>query len=501
MEISVFRENRVVGLLAVAGLVLRLAALRGSLWYDEAFSVWLAGLPLDRLIQATIYDVHPPAYYLFLWGICRAFGNSEVAIRMPSLLAGMALIFVVYRLAGRVGLSPPARLMTAGMVALMPFQIYYSTEARSYSFQMLAVSLAAVGLLERRWWLLVAGSLVALYLQHTSALFILALFVAAAIAKNGDACRQVSPQPAMRADIAKSSDAPALFYCGVVIGLVYLPGLALAGYQSIQVGSGYWILPVDNPGRIMDTLDSLLFYTPNNPFFLSSLVSGLGAVLILADIRRWGEQRFIMTMALLPLLLVVSLSLAWQSILIARILAPSAPFLYMAIADSVCRSPRRVVVWGGAAAAFIVCINGAVLIGTAGRTMDDYYTIPGYQAGDGIYHTNAGSIVLWHYYVPTAEQVLWRQDNHLSENLTTDTKIAMGMKQGDFDRIACRHKRWWYISMHNPTSSPEELAHARHILEQYHGREIKILRLDRLVDSRVYLIEPGCSEQDIKVVF
>jgi hypothetical protein len=246
---------------------------------------------------------------------------------------------------------------------------------------------------------------------------------------------------------------------------------------------------------VFDTLDSLLFYTPQNPFFLSSLVTALGVVLILADVRRlWSNQRFALIMAGLPLVLVVVVSLVWQSILIARILAPATPFYYILIAWSVTRSQKRLLLWGGAAVAFLVAINGAVLIGHAGRTLDDYYTIPGYQVGDKLYHTNPASIVLWHYYMPDADHFLWQDKTGLDRNLTTATKKAMGIKQVDFGRIACYHRRWWYISMDNPTSTTEELAHARGILREYDAQEIKVLRLDRLVDSRLYLIEPECSE-------
>lgn len=470
----------VLGIAAV-GLVLRIASLRGSLWYDEAFSAWLATLPADRLLAATLSDVHPPLYYGLLWLVNLAVGNSEVAVRAPSLLAGMALIFVVYRLAQLVDLGQPARLMAVGLVALAPFQIYYSTEARSYVFQMLAVSLAALGLLERRWWLLVAGSLAALYLQHTAIFFIMALFTARIIKKD-------------------DASAKPLIVSAAAIGLGFLPGLLLLLYQAHQVSGGYWILPVDSPGRVMEALDSLLFYTPYNPFTLTALATSLAVVLILADLRcLWTHQRFILVMGLLPLLLVVAVSLAWQSILIARILAPCTPFLYMMIAWVTTRSRHRLIIMGGAAAAFVLVINGAVLLGRAGRTMDAYYAIPGYQASDGIYHTNAGSIVLWRYYIPGAQQVLWQQENGLDQNLTTGTKMAMGMNQGSFEAIACRHKRWWFISMNNPTSTAGELSHARKILSEYKAQEVKTLRVDRLVDSRIYLIEPGCSEQNVEI--
>lgn len=466
--------------IVVVGVAARLIYLRGSLWYDEAFSAGMATLPYDQLLEATLNDVHPPLYYAFLWGINRLAGHSEIVLRLPSLAAGIALIVVVDRLASRIQLSDPARFMAVVITATAPFQLYYSTEARSYAFQMLAVSLAALGLLERRYWLFVLGSLVAVYLQHTSVLFILGL---------------------LTAEIARNDDAPdwrRLTFCAGAIGIGYLPGLLFLIQQAQRVGGGYWILPLDHAGRVFDAADSLLWYTPNNPFFLTSLVTGLALVLILADLRLlWEEQRFSLVMVGAPLLLAVVVSLAWQSIMIARILAPATPFLYILIGYVVSRSQRRYVLWGGAAAVFGVAIVGAVVTGRAGRTMDNYYAIPDLRPDDGIYHTNTGSIVLWQYYLPEVEQVIYQQNVDLEQNLTTATKTAMGMRQATFGEIACQKQRWWYVSMHNPTSTAGEIAHAAYILGRYPSREIRVLRNDRLVDSRLYLIEPECGSERV----
>lgn len=464
--------------IVILGVGIRLLYLRGSLWYDEAFSAWLAQLPFDRLLEATLNDVHPPLYYAFLWLVNRLAGHSEIVLRLPSLAAGIAVIVVVNRLALRLHLSGQARLLAVCMASLAPFQLYYSTEVRSYSFQMLAVALAALGLLDRRYWLFVLSSLAALYLQHTSALFILAL---------------------LTAEIIRNDDVPdgkILAFSAGAIGIGYLPGLLILIQQAMRVGSGYWILPLDHAGRLFDMLDSLLWYTPNNPFFLTSLVTALGLVLILADLPRlWAGQRFALVMFSLPVLLAVAVSLAWQSIMLARILAPATPFFYLLIGDVVSRSGRRFAVWGGAAAVFAVAIVGSVVSGHAGRVLDDYYAIPDLRPGDAVYHTNTGSIVLWQYYLPEVEQVIYRQDNDLEQNLTTATKTAMGMRQADLEEIACTRPRWWYVSMANPTSTAGELAHGDGILEEYPSKEIRVLRKDRLVDSRLYLIDPECGSE------
>ena len=37
-----------------------------SMWFDEAYSVWLAKQPISELIRLASIDTHPPLYYLIL---------------------------------------------------------------------------------------------------------------------------------------------------------------------------------------------------------------------------------------------------------------------------------------------------------------------------------------------------------------------------------------------------------------------------------------------------
>ena len=94
----------------------------------------------------------------------RIFGESEWALRVPSALAGVALIWLCY-LAGRRFLRPQWNLAFAATVALLPDLIDYSQTARMYIFMLACVASALVCIF--RWersnsigWLL--GGLLAL---------------------------------------------------------------------------------------------------------------------------------------------------------------------------------------------------------------------------------------------------------------------------------------------------------------------------------------------------
>ena len=121
-----------VGLI-LAGLALRLAVPRG-IWLDEAISIHQARLSLHGLFRNLYYgDRQPPLYHLTLWVTIRAFGDSEFAVRLPSLIAGTLVIPVLYEL-GRELYDRRTGLIAAAFAAVSPLLIWYSQEVRMYEF-------------------------------------------------------------------------------------------------------------------------------------------------------------------------------------------------------------------------------------------------------------------------------------------------------------------------------------------------------------------------------
>jgi mannosyltransferase len=147
----------------VLGIVLRFVC-QSDLWADEVLSVNIARLPLDTIPDALRQDGAPPLYYVLLHGWIRIFGSGGTAVRALSGVAGaLTLIpmwFIGRRLDDRrrrLALAPTdAGNVVAWsallLLALSPFAIRYSTEARMYSLVMLFVALgylAVVRALER----------------------------------------------------------------------------------------------------------------------------------------------------------------------------------------------------------------------------------------------------------------------------------------------------------------------------------------------------------------
>jgi len=115
-----------------------------SFWADEALTAYEVRLPFGAMINTVAhYETTPPLYFLAIWIWGHLFGTSEAGLRSLSALAGTALVPIGY-LSARELVSRWAGLLTAAFVAVNPFLIWYSQEARAY---MLLAAFAGASLL------------------------------------------------------------------------------------------------------------------------------------------------------------------------------------------------------------------------------------------------------------------------------------------------------------------------------------------------------------------
>lgn len=125
-------------------LVLRVhEAMRVPLWYDELYS-WGASQRafLDMLAIARA-DVHPPLHFVLTW-CWRGFGDSDLAIRSLSILFGLGGIAAAYAMTLAM-FGRTAALIATLLLALHPWHVYISQEARSYPLLWLALTLSSLG--------------------------------------------------------------------------------------------------------------------------------------------------------------------------------------------------------------------------------------------------------------------------------------------------------------------------------------------------------------------
>jgi mannosyltransferase len=332
-----------VALITVVGLLLRLPSLSNSLFGDEVGSYYIVtdhsvGQIL-HLLDGHSVDLTPPLYYLASWAMER-FGSSPQLLRLVSLLAGTAAIPLTYLLGLRT-VGRKAATAAAILVALSPFLIFYSTEARAYALVMALVlgsTLALLRALETSrpstWAIYALLSCAAIYTQYT-AVFVLAAQLLWAFIGYPDA---------RRALIAANAAA--------AIGFVpWLPALIKNTHSF-----GTKVFGVIEPFGLHAVSRDLAHVAVGHPYIELAAVPGMVAlVLILAGIAlavlsaaRTLDPRLTSSLALLPILLAVA--------------TPVGLVVYSVLRESVWDMRNLIPSWPGFAVAL-----GGVLTSVNGR--------------------------------------------------------------------------------------------------------------------------------------
>ncbi len=170
-----------LGLMIIA-FALRVGRLdRQELRGDEAFSWnYVQGTPaqiVDRIIREG--DPQPPLHYWLLWGWTQLNGDSEYALRFPSVFLSLLLVPLMYQV-GRKLWHARIGLVAATITAVHPQQIWLAQDARNMYVMALVFILMATWLLpdllvrrERKYGMgYVVCGLVAMF-SHYYALFAL----------------------------------------------------------------------------------------------------------------------------------------------------------------------------------------------------------------------------------------------------------------------------------------------------------------------------------------
>lgn len=128
---------RRLSLFAVAlGCLLRIVqyGLDRSLWMDEAYlSLNILHRSFAGLCRALDYHQGAPIGFLLLEkSAVHLWGGGEYVLRLFPLLAGVASVFLFYKLAREV-LTGKAVPVAVGLFAISPSLIYYSSEVKQYS--------------------------------------------------------------------------------------------------------------------------------------------------------------------------------------------------------------------------------------------------------------------------------------------------------------------------------------------------------------------------------
>jgi hypothetical protein len=353
-----------VAAITLLALLLRLPGLDESVFGDELFTYEIATRPgfgdmLDGVTGSL--EISPPLYFALAW-ICAKLGDPHVWIRVPALVAGVALVPAAYALGVRT-VGRTAALVGAALLALSPFAIFYSAEARAYSLAALFVVLAALALLpaaERggcwRWGLFALAACAALYSHYTAA-FALAAEVGWAAWAHRERLR-----------------GQGLACLAVAAGLLpWLPSFLddrTAGFQTA--------IENINPVTVSFLVRSLGIAVLGNPYVGLRETPGTAVAVVLAvglalavagavaahtklAARLRSEPRLVLVIALAVAspLGAALYSIPFASVYVPRTLLASLPAVCLLVGLAVAAAPRRL----GAAAAVVTI--AALALGTA----------------------------------------------------------------------------------------------------------------------------------------
>ena len=319
-----------------------------SVWLDEAFSITVARTTVPNILEQTALDVHPPLYYvlLFLW--THVAGTSTAAARMLSTTLGLAVIVAAYGFARRF-LNLRVAMIAALLLAVTPFQVEFSQEARMYTLLTLLSTMAMhafMALFDRqsRVWAAVLATATGLLLYtHVYGLFTVA-------AQAG-----VLAWEWRRGHSGARRIAATWMRCLAGALIMFAPWLAIFLFQTFRVQEAFWIERLPWYGF----LHPLLVYAGSIPlavtYFAAVMLGGYRlATRPQTDSRPTAPALLLWTAV--PIMLPFLLSAAFRPIFLAKYtIAGSVPYALLA-AVGVSSIDRRA--WRRAALALLLALAG-----------------------------------------------------------------------------------------------------------------------------------------------
>lgn len=253
-----FRPAIVAVAITLVALALRLYRLdERSFWLDElvtAYSVRFDNLG-DLFRHISFWYDNMPGIFLLTW-LTRGFGGSEFVVRLPFALAGTLNVFALYLL-GKAMFNARVGLTGALILALSPFAVWYSQEARQYVFLMLFTTLQMLFAYEvavnRRGrsaiWLAIA-SILSLYTGYLAIPVTVAVFGFVGVVYVVRLSKKPRPRDLKEAMLQMAPGIGA----AVATGLAYLPWLPALQYFTARSGAGMYAATASTILSLLDFL-------------------------------------------------------------------------------------------------------------------------------------------------------------------------------------------------------------------------------------------------------
>lgn len=353
-----------IGMVLACAFFLRMNALtRYPFWLDEIYTERYtpfilnhvaAGVgmrPVEFLFANIAKDYSPPVYYVLVW-LYGHFFSGDMALRMFSVIMGMAAVVVFYGVAGYF-LRRKEALIAAAVMAASPFYIWYAQEARAYTtisfISLVAVYFFLKALKEnrRRWWAaFFCGGVVAIATSYYCG--ILLIFLAVFLLWN-------SPRHLMLKGM----------FLVIFFGLFLVLCVPAFFVQADFIAQGKFWLP--SP-KVWTFLLSPVVFTAGYLAQPYQIVFGSVVCwwlwirgLIIFSCEDKGKYAFLLLCSLLPLCVIFIFSRLWFPIYLDRQLIVFSPFLFICMVRAVA-SIKSMVIKSGTilvVGAFMILVVGA----------------------------------------------------------------------------------------------------------------------------------------------
>lgn len=293
------------------------------LWYDENFTLLLARLPFDQMIQATAGDVHPPLWYIINWILFHALPNLPAwAIRLPALTFSLLALHTFSQLCEVLHINPKVHFVALILMAVLPMQTWYAQEGRMYAMLQWLVLFTLLSAITGNWFAFTVSATAMLYTQNYG-LFYLAVigfifFVSYTILYRGYILLRLLKKIIIPVTLSFLMYAPWMIF--------------VVSNQMGEISGRYWIMD-DGFGAVLNAIYKQFWVSAMlTPGIITSHVITFALLIIGTYYAVTKKQWIIISMAFAPVLIACLVSWIWQPVLLFRPLIGIAPFLYLVVA-------------------------------------------------------------------------------------------------------------------------------------------------------------------------
>lgn len=149
----------------IVATILRFLAIHQSFWLDEAITAQTAAKQFPYQWTGITGDFQPPFYYLILHAWMKLGVRSEWFLRIPSILFGLATIWLVHRWMSEL-YGKKTAFIAASLFAVSQFHIYYSQELRMYSLLGLLSAAWMYSLFKNKWLFFTVSGIIGIYTNY-----------------------------------------------------------------------------------------------------------------------------------------------------------------------------------------------------------------------------------------------------------------------------------------------------------------------------------------------